>query len=284
MKKFICLCLSIAILSCVSSCENIQSPQNAAGDEIKATPTAAETDSQRFDIDSLSNKKMCWGQGYNVNSENQPLSCVEYNEKFGKFGGMFLNGSGKKTGGKNIVLTFDEGYENGFTSAILDTLKKKKVAAVFFVTYDYVKKNPDLVKRMIAEGHTVGNHSWSHPSMPDLSKDQAKAEISKLHDFVKEQFGYSMKYFRPPMGEFSERTLAIASELGYKSVLWSFAYKDYDVNNQPDRSAAMKRITSSAHSDAIYLLHAVSKTNTVILGDVIDNLREQGYKFSLLTS
>ena len=181
---------------------------------------------------------------------------------------------------KTIYLTFDEGYENGYTSQILDTLKEKKVSAVFFVTYDYVKRNDDLIKRMINEGHIIGNHTWSHPSMPDLSAAECENEIKTLHDYVKENYNYEMKYIRPPMGEFSEKSLAVSQKLGYKSVFWSFAYKDYDVNNQPDPSAAFKRITEATHDGAIYLLHAVSKTNANILADVIDKWRQDGYNIS----
>ena len=225
---------------------------------------------------ALSNQKRGWGQGYHVNEKNQPLSCLEYNQKFGEHAAVFL------TDREDILLTFDEGYENGYTASILDTLKEKKVRAVFFVTYDYVSRNADLVARMVAEGHVVGNHTWSHPSLPDKSAEEVAAEIGKLHDYVKEQFHYTMTLFRPPMGEFSERTLEVTKRQGYTSVFWSFAYRDYDVNNQPDPEQALTRITSAAHPGAIYLLHAVSQTNDAILGRVIDVLREQGYAFSTL--
>ena len=228
-----------------------------------------------IDFNSLSCEKKCWGQGYDVNDKNQPTGSVDYNNKYGKYDAIFM-GDAEKT----IYLTFDEGYENGYTSQILDTLKEKKVSAVFFVTYDYVKRNDDLIKRMINEGHIIGNHTWSHPSMPDLSAAECENEIKTLHDYVKENYNYEMKYIRPPMGEFSEKSLAVSQKLGYKSVFWSFAYKDYDVNNQPDPSAAFKRITEATHDGAIYLLHAVSKTNANILADVIDKWRQDGYNIS----
>lgn len=253
-----------------------QSASSASGIKITAGSAAPST-ANGDNFDSLSNTKKCWGQGYNVNDRNQPVSCVEYNDRYGKLGGVFLDSKEN-----NICLTFDEGYENGYTSSILDTLKAKNVKAVFFVTYDYVKKNPDLIRRMIDEGHVIGNHSWSHPSMPTLTAEKAKSEISKLHEYVETNFGYEMTLFRPPMGEFSERTLAIASSLGYKSVFWSFAYKDYDVNNQPDPQAAYDRITKAAHSGGIFLIHAVSKTNAEILGSVIDSFTEQGYTLDVM--
>ena len=130
---------------------------------------------------------------------------------------------------------------------------------------------------MIDEGHTVGNHTWSHPSLPDCSPDELYAEISLLHEYVSDNFDYDMYVMRPPMGEFSERVLACAKELGYTTVLWSFAYPDWDVNKQPEPTAAYEKITSKTHNGAIYLLHAVSETNTAILADVIDFWQENGY-------
>ena len=178
---------------------------------------------------------------------------------------------------KTMYLTFDEGYENGYTAKILDTLKAKKCSAVFFVTMPNVKQNPDLVRRMIDEGHIVGNHSVNHKSMPTLSTETAAQEIIGLHNYVKENFGYEMTLFRPPMGEWSTRTLEIANRLHYKTILWSYAYLDYDVNNQMGVDKAFPKVTGSAHNGAVYLLHAVSKDNAEMLGDVIDAFRADGY-------
>ena len=236
--------------------------------------TGTQPDSASFD--ALSNQKNGWGQGTQVDEKNRPVSCDQYQDQYGKYGAVFIG----KADVKNIYLTFDEGYENGYTAKILDVLKEKKAPAVFFVTHDYVKRNPDLIKRMIAEGHMVGNHTWSHPSMPTVTTDKAKEEITKLHDEVKSQFGYDMTVFRPPMGEYSERTLAITQSLGYKSVFWSFAYADWDPNKQMDPQKALEKATKAAHPGAVYLLHAVSKTNAEILGSFIDNLRSQGYTFA----
>lgn len=264
-KKFLCLLILPFLCSCTTST-----------DKKSVLPNTAVTANENYSYaDSLSNKKMCWGQGYNCNEKNQPISCVEYNAKYGKYSAKFLSENSK-----SIALTFDEGYENGYTAQILDVLKDKKVKAVFFVTYDYVSRNPELVQRMIDEGHVVGNHTWSHPSMPEKSTADAVEEITKLHDYIEENFNYSMTLFRAPRGEFSERTLELTKAVGYTSVFWSFAYYDYNVNDQPDNATALKRITSAAHEGAIYLLHAVSKTNTEILPDVIDTLRECGYTFS----
>ncbi len=227
-------------------------------------------------IDTLSSKKVCWGQGLNVNDKNQPVSCGQFNEKYGKYGGVFIDDKDN-----NICLTFDEGYENGYTAPILDTLKEKEVKAIFFVTYDYCKRNPDLVKRMIDEGHTLGNHSWGHYSMPTLTTEKMESEIKKLHDYVQDNFGYEMTLFRPPMGEFSEQSLAVTQSLGYKSVFWSFAYYDYDVNKQPSAQSALSKIVKAKHSGGIFLLHAISSANSEVLGDAIDALKSDGYTLNI---
>lgn len=216
-----------------------------------------------------------WGPGGAVNDRNQPAGSVMYNNKFGSYDALFM-----AQGDKNIYLTFDEGYENGYTEKILNTLRDKGVKAVFFVTYDYVIRNPELVRRMIDEGHVLGNHSMKHLSMPSLSADAAAEEIAGLHQYVKDNFGYEMNLFRPPMGEFSERTLAVTKDLGYKSVFWSFAHKDWITDDQPDSAATLEKVTKALHPGAIYLLHAVSATNTQILGDFIDNARAAGYVIS----
>lgn len=275
MKKIFIVFTAILMITSCSSNSNSPETKNVGGNNIKSV--SSEENNTEIDVSNLSNNKKCWGQGYNVNDKNQPISSIEYNNLYGKYDAYFI---GEKE--KCMYLTFDEGYENGYTAQILDVLKDKKVSAVFFVTYDYVKGNDELINRMINEGHIIGNHSWSHPSMPDLSDENCELEITKLHDYMLENYNYEMKYIRPPRGEFSERTLAVTKNLGYKTILWSFAYKDYDVNNQPDKSKAFDRVTSSVHDGAIYLLHAVSKTNTEILSDVIDEWRNKGYTITKL--
>jgi peptidoglycan-N-acetylmuramic acid deacetylase len=242
------------------------------GDESSAVETLTT------DISQLDNTKHGWGQGTNFDDQNRPGSCLEFQEKFGKYDAVFIkeNAEGK------LYLTFDEGYENGYTTKILDTLQEKNVPAVFFVTYDYASKNPDLIKRMIDEGHVVGNHSYNHPSMPTVSLEKGEEEITKLHNYIKDTFGYEMTLFRPPMGEYSERTLALAQNLGYQSVFWSFAYADWDPKKQPEPEAALKKTVERVHNGAVYLLHAVSETNTQILGDFIDQVCAKGFSFEKL--
>lgn len=270
---------SSADSSALISSDNLQSMISQMESHVAASsePVEATVSPQYTDIAKLDSRKNGWGQGTQVDKNNRPTSCVGYQKKYGKYDAVFI-----KEDNQDFYLTFDEGYENGYTAKILDVLKEKKASAVFFVTKDYVKRNPDLIKRMIAEGHVVGNHSWSHPSMPTLSLENAEKEITQLHDYVKKEFGYHMTLFRPPMGEYSEQTLALTQQLGYQSVFWSYAYKDWDPKNQPDQTASLERALKYAHGGAVYLLHAVSETNTNMLGDFIDGVREKGYEFKTL--
>lgn len=240
---------------------------------VAAAALCASSISQYADLSAYDNTKIAYGMGVETDSENRPLGAISAQRQYGDMGGLFIG----EAENKRLWLTFDEGYENGYTPQILDTLKEKNVRAVFFVTYDYAEKNPDLIRRMIDEGHTVGNHTFSHPSLPSCSNDELFNELSQLHEYIKSEFGYEMYVMRPPMGEFSERVLKCAKDMGYTTVLWSFAYPDWDVNKQPEKDAAFSKITSKTHNGAVYLLHAVSETNTAILGDVIDYWRDNGY-------
>lgn len=240
----------------------------------KAVETTAPTAKAVAGLDSLSTEKIVWGPG-NIVDHKQPNDPLLLQKQYASMNAKWLLDDDKK-----ICLTFDEGYENGYTPQILDTLKEKKVKAIFFVTYDFASQNPDLVKRMIAEGHTVGNHSYRHYSMDEVSDDVAKEEVTYLHKYIKDKFNYTMSYFRFPKGEFSERSLQIVKDLGYKSVFWSFAYADWDPDNQTEENQAFTHICESTHPGAILLLHAVSKTNADILGKVIDDITKQGYTFT----
>lgn len=227
------------------------------------------------------------GYGAGVGSNGQrPGGPVSDQKKYGQYGGNFVGPDDK-----NIYLTFDCGYEytatdaNGksyrVTERILDVLKEKNVKAVFFVTMHYVKSQPDLVQRMVDEGHAVGNHSNTHPVMPAQTIDKMVYEVMSLHDYVKEHFGYSMTLFRPPTGAFSIQSLSVLKSLGYKTVLWSFQYYDYDTAKQLSYNQALKTVTDRHHNGAIYLLHAVSVTNAAILSDAIDSFQQNGYQLAL---
>lgn len=241
--------------------------------EVDTTPQTQRPASQTG-AQGLDTTKLGWGPGGPVDADNRPDGATVYQEKYGQYAADFI-----RENNQNIYLTFDEGYENGYTDDILDTLKEKGVQAVFFVTMPYVQSEPELVQRMIDEGHIVGNHSVNHPSFPEISFEECQQEIMELHDYVKENFGYEMSLFRFPMGEFSEADLKVVQDLGYRSVFWSFAYRDWLVDEQPDPQEAIATIEDKCHPGAIYLLHAVSETNAQILGQVIDDLRGEGYVF-----
>lgn len=192
---------------------------------------------------------------------------------------LFLGDTTKK----ELFLTFDNGYENGYTARILDVLKDKNVPALFFVTGHYVKDQPELLKRMVNEGHLIGNHSWSHPDMTKLSEGQIASELAQVKDKVEQLTGQQgMDYLRPPRGIFNDNVLAVSKRNGYTSVFWSIAYKDWDVNAQRGGSYAFEQVTKQLHPGAILLLHSVSKDNAEALGNIIDEARRQGYEFRAL--
>lgn len=223
---------------------------------------------------SLSNKKIGWGIKRNDNHEQPDLGS---NNKtlLEKYNGIAMGNSEEKI----VYLTFDEGYEAGYTSKILDVLKENNVKATFFITAHYLNTQPELVQRMIEEGHIVGNHTVNHKSMPDLEDEKIKTEIMDLHKAVYEKFNYEMKYIRPPMGEFSERTLEITKNLGYTTTMWSFAYDDWDENKQGREEYGKNKIISNIHNGAIILLHANSVDNCNILDTCIKEIKNMGYEF-----
>ncbi len=231
------------------------------------------------EIKELSNKKMEWGLKKN------PGAAPDINpgekEILEKYSGYYIGDSSKK----EVYLTFDEGYENGYTSQILDVLKKHNVPACFFVTGPYLENETELIRRMTDEGHIVGNHTVNHPSMPSV-KDETELE-NELLDLERSYYsitGKPMKYMRPPKGEHSERTLAVAEALGYKSIFWSIAYMDWDLKQQKGTQYVMDSILDNLHSGAIILMHAVSPDNAKALESVICEIRNRGYEFKSLDS
>lgn len=227
--------------------------------------------------ESVSNKKIGWGIKRNDNHE-QPDVGSSNQKVLEENNGITLGNKEKKY----IYLTFDEGYEAGYTPKILETLKENEVKATFFITAHYVNTQEDLVKQMIAEGHIVGNHTVNHKSMPDLSEEQIKSEVMDLHQTIYEKFNYEMKYIRPPKGEFSERTLKVTNSLGYKTVMWSFAYEDWNENKQPAEEKSKTKILNNLHYGEIMLLHGNSKTYTNILDSMIKEAKNMGYEFKSL--
>ena len=225
----------------------------------------------------LSNKKIGWGIKRAENHEQPDLGSSNLN-LLQKYDGIGIGNSKDKF----VYLTFDNGYEAGYTSKLLDTLKENNVKAAFFITAHYLNIAPELVERMINEGHIVGNHTVNHKSMPDLDEEKIKEEIMNLHTAVYEKFGYEMKYIRPPMGEFSERTLEIIKNLGYKTTMWSLAYDDWDENKQGREEYGKNKIISNIHNGAVILLHANSKDNCNILDACIKEIKQMGYEFKAL--
>lgn len=184
---------------------------------------------------------------------------------------------------KVIYLTFDCGYENGYTETMLDILKKHKAPATFFVTQTYIRDSTDIVKRMKEEGHFVANHSITHPNLSDASLEKIEEEILGCQDYMKEATGYEMDlFFRPPKGEYSEYLLKVAQDLGYKTIFWSMAYLDYDVNNQPTVDHVIDHWQKYYHPGAIPLIHNVSSANAGALETILTNLEKEGYRFGSL--
>jgi len=185
---------------------------------------------------------------------------------------------------KVLYLTFDAGYENGHTAAILDTLKKHEVKAAFFLVGNYLQKNADLVRRMVEEGHIVGNHTMTHPNMSAISDaDAFRKELEGLEDLFREVTGKELpKFYRPPQGIYSEKNLQMAKDLGYKTVFWSLAYADWDNNKQPQQDVAIQRLLTRTHNGAVILLHSTSKTNEEILDTLLTKWKEMGYRFETI--
>lgn len=293
MKLFkISLILTFIIgMFCVCACANEIGPferdtfiiKELTGVILRTTTTTTTTEAttetttiQQFDTSKLSNTKQSW---YYMPVDNHTVPRGNESVSLNKYSAYYTG----KTNEKVIYLTFDEGYENGYSAKILDVLKAKDVKAAFFVTKPYIESQPELIKRMVAEGHIVGNHSAKHLSSPTLTDSQLQQEINSTAEAFKKVTGVDMpKYFRPPMGEYSERTLAVTHNMGYKSIFWSFAHKDWLTDQQPGAEATYNTVMKRYHNGEIMLLHAVSSSNTEALGRIIDSLRAQGYSFKTL--
>ena len=182
---------------------------------------------------------------------------------------------------QRIYLTFDSGYENGCTEKILDILKKHNVPAAFFLVGNYIERNPELVKRMVSEGHIVGNHTMHHY---DMSRMKVKADFAKeltdLEELFRKVTGQEMeKYYRPPQGVYSQENLEMARDLGYKTLFWSLAYVDWNNHAQPTREQALSKLLPRIHNGAVVLLHSTSQTNAEILDEVLTEWKKMGYSF-----
>lgn len=227
---------------------------------------------------AISNQPIHWGFK-KAKNEQQADAGSEYDQLLDKYGGFYKGNSDEKI----VYLTFDNGYENGYTGKILDILKKEKVPATFFVTGHYLKSAPDLTKRMADEGHIIGNHSWSHPDMTQISEDKIRLELAKVKKETEKLTGQTdMKYLRPPRGILSEKSMKIAEEEGYVHVLWSLAFKDWLTNEQKGWRYSYDNIMAQVHPGSVMLLHTVSKDNADALERVIKDLKKRGYVFKSL--
>ena len=219
-----------------------------------------------------------WGLGFP--EEGKPPVGNAPAEHLQQFDAVFMGDPEKQT----IYLTFDAGYENGQTAQILDTLKEKDVKAAFFIVGHYVESQPDLVRRMAAEGHIIGNHTKRHPDMSQITDPAAfQKELDSLDEMVRQVTGEgTAKYYRPPSGKYSDANLKMAQKCGYKTVFWSLAYADWHKDRQPTHEQAMNKLVKRIHPGAVVLLHSTSQTNAEILGGLIDKYREMGYSFGTL--
>lgn len=220
-----------------------------------------------------------YGWGFKKNDNHEVPYVGKYRDILKEYGAYYVDESGEK----NIYLTFDNGYEQGYTDEVLDVLKKENVPATFFVTGHYVSSQPDLIKRMVDEGHIVGNHSYHHPDFTIVTKDVMKRELESLEKAVADISDQKdMKYMRPPRGMFNEKTLQWSNELGYIHVFWSLAFIDWNTDAQRGWKFAYDQIKKQIHPGAIILLHAVSEDNAKALDNLITDLKKEGYTFKSL--
>lgn len=219
-----------------------------------------------------------WGLSFQ--EEGKPPVANATAEELKKYDAYYANITEEKV----LYLTFDAGFENGNTPAILDALKKHNVPATFFVVGTYITSNEDLIKRMLSEGHTVGNHTYHHPDMSQIAAKEAfEKELKDVETAYKEITGQEMKkFYRPPQGKYSESNLQMAKELGYKTFFWSLAYVDWYENDQPTKEEAFDKLLGRIHPGAIVLLHSTSKTNADILDELLTRWEEMGYTFQSL--
>ena len=220
-----------------------------------------------------------WGLSFS--QEGQPPVGPAGADVLKKYDAAYLGDTDEKT----LYLTFDAGYENGCTEKILDTLKKHQVPAAFFLVGNYMEKNADLVRRMVQEGHIVGNHTMHHPDMSKLSSEESfSKELKDLENLFQSITGKDLpKFYRPPQGTYSEENLQMAKELGYKTVFWSLAYVDWNNDAQPTAEYAFGKLLPRTHNGAVILLHSTSQTNAEILDELLTRWKAEGYRFAPIT-
>lgn len=241
---------------------------------------AAVPEHAQPDLSNLSNTMMAW---WFMRTTDHTRPSAQEEIDLSKYDAWYVK-SELKGKEKPVYLTFDCGYENGYTQSMLDVLKKHKAPAAFFVCRHFIKDQPELIKRMKKEGHIVGNHTANHICMPAKTEREIRKEIADNASFMKETTGYDMDmFFRPPKGEYSERTLQITKNMGYTTVFWSMAYLDYDVDHQPGAKYVIDHFDKYIHPGAIPLIHNISSSNAEALDQVLTNLEKEGYTFQALT-
>ncbi len=219
-----------------------------------------------------------WGLGFGESGQKPTGNTGA--EELAEYDAYYVGSTEEKV----IYLTFDAGFENGNTPAILDALKKHHVSATFFVVGNYLETSPELVKRMAAEGHTVGNHSYHHPDMTGKSDEEFEQELKLLEDTYREITGQELtKFYRPPQGKYNAATLKHARELGYRTFFWSLAYVDWLENDQPTKEEAFEKLLGRIHPGAIVLLHSTSATNGRILDELLTEWEKMGYQIRPLS-
>lgn len=220
-----------------------------------------------------------WGLGFS--QEGKPPTAAVSAEDLKQYDAYYIGDTSKKV----IYLTFDAGFEAGYTPQILDALKKHNVSATFFLVGNYLETRPDLVKRMIEEGHSIGNHTYHHPDMSKISTlDSFQKEMTSLDELYEKTTGQvPTKFYRPPQGKYSTENLKMAKELGYKTFFWSLAYVDWYQDKQPTHEEAFKKLLGRIHPGAVVLLHSTSKTNAEILDELLTKWEEMGYTFGTLS-
>lgn len=278
--KSICMTAVFLVMLLLTACQGLAEKKNVQSNETtSSTLRLSNTDQQKYQETSGETVQGIERWWLKRNENHQTPEVSDYID-LSKYDAYYVNPKCKK---KKIFLTFDCGYENGFTPKILDVLKKQKIVAAFFVTKPFIREGRELVRRMKKEGHIVGNHTVHHKSMPTLSDRDNKQEIIDCAEYCKEATGYEMDHFiRPPMGEYNEKTLKLTKSMGYKTIFWSMAYVDFDVNKQPGKQYVVEHFKKYTHNGAIPLMHNVSQSNAEALDEVITNLKKEGYQFESL--
>lgn len=285
INKRICAFVLIAILT-LSSCTGSKTLEEYDA-EAKVSIADTNRPSRAYSVPDPENERGLSTErkehGYGVAKNGQPHSIsVEAQKYFASLGKkVFCYDAVTKE--KVLYLTFDCGWENGCTSVVLDTLKEKKVPAAFFCTLDHIDSEPALIRRMIDEGHIVGNHSANHADFAKISREHMASEIFECEERLRTEFGYVPTFFRFPEGAYTENAIDLVNSMGYSTAFWSLSYADWDVENPKGADYAFEKVTSRLHPGAVILLHSVSPDNAQALGRIIDFARENGYEFRTLS-